>query len=115
MFDLSRSEHQDFLCCFQNLHNFFKTSQDVRKASKTDIGLGFPGAVLFNDTYFCYIWTEIFVQVCMLGISPSLVSRYCEGYSLKFQKARTKIEAKLRQLAGQTQDNFNFGRSLLKF
>ena len=34
------------------------------------------------------------------------VSRYCEGYS---------FSAKLRQLAGQTQDNFNFGPRLLKF
>ena len=65
MFDLSRSEHQDFLCCFQNLHHFFKTSQAVREASKTSIGQGFPGAVLFNETYFClHICTEIFVQVC---------------------------------------------------
>ena len=53
MFDLSRSEHQDFLWCFQNLHHFFKTSQAVREASKTSIGQGFPGAVLFNETYFC--------------------------------------------------------------
>ena len=50
---ISRSEHQDFLCCFQNLHHFFKTSQAVREASKTSIGQGFPGAVLFNETYFC--------------------------------------------------------------
>ena len=42
--------------------------------------------------------------------------------SLKFQKARTKIEvfllavsAKLRQPTGQRQENFNFGPSLLKF
>ena len=41
---------------------------------------------------------------CTLGVSPSLVSRYCEGYSffigyrtldLKFQKARAKIEVVL--------------------
>ena len=54
-FDLSHSEHQDFLWCFQNLHHFFKTSQAVRKASKTSIGPGFPGAVIFNETYFCLI------------------------------------------------------------
>ena len=34
-----------------------------------------------------------------LGVSPSLVSRYCEGYrtlNLRFHKARTKIEVVLR-------------------
>ena len=29
--------------------------------------------------------------------------------------AQLAVSAKLRQLAGQTQDNFNFGLSLLKF
>ena len=49
---------------------------------------------------------------------------YLRTLSLKFQKAWTKIEvvvglpcwlSKLRQPTGQSQDNFNFGPSLLKF
>ena len=40
---------------------------------------------------------------------------YLRTLSLKFQKARTKIEVVLtRQPSGQSQDNFNFGPSLLK-
>ena len=31
------------------------------------------------------------------------------------ESALLAVSAKLRQLAGQTQDNFNFGPSLLKF
>ena len=31
------------------------------------------------------------------------------------ESAKMAVSAKLRQLAGQTQDNFNFGLSLLKF
>ena len=31
------------------------------------------------------------------------------------ESAQMAVSAKLRQLAGQTQDNFNFGQSLLKF
>ena len=31
------------------------------------------------------------------------------------ESAQLAVSAKLRQLAGQTQDNFNFGPSLLKF
>ena len=31
------------------------------------------------------------------------------------ESAQMAVSAKLRQLAGQTQDNFNFGPSLLKF
>ena len=49
---------------------------------------------------------------------------YLRTLHLKFQKARTKTEvvlslpcwlAQLNWLTGQTQDNFNFGPSLLKF
>jgi hypothetical protein len=49
-----------------------------------------------------------FYYVCILGVSLSLVSRYCEGYKLA-------VSAKLRQPKGQTQDIFNFGPSLVKF
>ena len=31
------------------------------------------------------------------------------------ESAQLAVSAKLRELAGQTQDNFNFGPSLLKF
>ena len=50
------------------------------------------------------------------GIVKAL--EYLRTLSLKFRKARTKIEVVLRAesalLAGQTQDNFNFGPSFLK-
>ena len=36
-------------------------------------------------------------------------------YRLGDSGAQLDVSAKLRQLAGQTQDNFNFGPSLLKF
>ena len=40
---------------------------------------------------------------------------YLRTLSLKFQKSRTKTEAKLRQPTGQRQENFSFCPSLLKF
>ena len=74
------------------------------------------------------------MEVCLLGVSPSLVSRWRKGYSsgvvgdLKSKIsevldqnwcfpdcAQLAVSAKLRQLTGQSQENTNFGRSLLKF
>ena len=58
------------------------------------------------------------------GGVKSTVFGYLRTSSLKFQKATTQIgvfltqlavSAKLRQLPGQSQENTNFGRSLLKF
>ena len=63
--------------------------------------------------------------VCTLGVSPSLVSRYCEGYSfleylrtlhLKFQKAWTKIEVVLSLPCWLSQFSFwNFKLKVLKY
>ena len=78
------------------------------------------------------VWVKY--VVCMLGVSPSLVSRWREAYifgvfeNLKFKisegsdqnwwfpaSAQLAVSAKLRQLTGQTKEITNFGPTLLKF
>ena len=52
------------------------------------------------------------------GTYPSIVKATVFGVfeDLKFEISEgSAVSAKLRQPTGQTQNNFNFGRSLLKF
>ena len=54
------------------------------------------------------VWGNTVCTMYIRGVK-SLVSRYIEGYSF------WSIWEQLRQPTGQTQDDFNFGPSLLKF
>ena len=52
------------------------------------------------------------------SVFEDLKFKISEGYDQNWcfpESAQLAVSAKLRQLAGQTQDNFNFGPSLLKF
>ena len=69
---------------------------------------------------------RIFYNSRYQGIVKATVSKVFEDLKFKIsedsdqnwscpESAQLAVSAKLRQLAGQTQDNFNFGPSLLKF
>ena len=73
-------------------------------------------------------WFRIFQTSRNQGIVKATVFGVLEDEDLKFkisegsdhnwscpESTQMAVSAKLRQLAGQTQDNFNFGPSLLKF
>ena len=49
------------------------------------------------------------------GIVKATVTYRLQDLKFKISEDQLAVSAKLRQLAGQTQDNFNFGTSLLKF
>ena len=54
-------------------------------------------------------------KVWYQSILKATVSGVFEDLKFKISEGLDQIEAKLRQPAGQSQDNFNFGLSLLKF
>ena len=98
----------------------------------------FPHSLIFQYAYYknnyCLFSNELFQQITMfiMGFTKFGIKvlwrleflEYLRTLSLKFQKARTKIEVVLTLPcclsqfswdSQQSQDNFNFGPSLLKF
>ena len=58
------------------------------------------------------------MKATVSGVLEDLMFKIPEGSDQNCscpESALLAVSAKLRQLAGQTQDNFNFGPSLLKF
>ena len=58
------------------------------------------------------------MKATVSGVIEDLKFKISEGSDPNWcfpDSAQLAVSAKLRQLAGQTQDNFNFGPSLLKF
>ena len=58
------------------------------------------------------------VKCTVSGVVEDLKFKILEGYDQNWcfpDSAQLAVSAKLRQLTGQSQENTNFGRSLLKF
>ena len=58
------------------------------------------------------------MKATVFGVVEDLKFKISEGSDQNWcfpDCAQLAVSAKLRQLTGQTQDNFNFGPSLLKF
>ena len=58
------------------------------------------------------------MKATISGVVEDLKSKISEGSDQKWcfpDSAQLAVSAKLRQLTGQSQENTNFGRSLLKF
>ena len=58
------------------------------------------------------------MKVTVSGVVEDLKFKISEGSDQNWcfpESAQLAVSAKLRQLTGQTQENTNFGRSLLKF
>ena len=58
------------------------------------------------------------MEATVSGVVEDLKLKISEGSDQNWcfpESAQLAVSAKLRQLVGQSQDNFNFGPSLLKF
>ena len=73
---------------------------------------------LADSGFFFKILYQGGVKSTVSWVFEDIKSKISEGYDQNGcfpDCAQLAVSAKLRQLAGQTQDNFNFGPSLLKF
>ena len=77
---------------------------------------------LFEGKYlhqgFHQVWYQGGVKATVSGVVEDLKLKISEGSDQNWcfpESAQLAVSAKLRQLTGQTQENTNFGRSLLKF
>ena len=64
------------------------------------------------------VWYQGILKATVSGIFEDLKFKFSEGYDQNWcfpDCAQLAVSAKLRQLTGQSQENTNFGRSLLKF
>ena len=71
-----------------------------------------------EDYGFHQVWYQGIEKTTVSGVLEDLAFKISEGLDLNLscpESAQLTISAKLRQPTGQTQDNFNFGPSLLKF
>ena len=67
---------------------------------------------------FHQVWYQGGVKATVYGVVEDLKFKISEGSDQNWcfpDCAQLAVSAKLRQPTGQTQDNFNFGPSLLKF
>ena len=67
---------------------------------------------------FHQVWYPGGVEATVSGVVEDLKLKISEGSDQNWcfpESAQLAVSAKLRQLTGQTQENTNFGRSLLKF
>ena len=64
------------------------------------------------------VWYQGILKATVSGVFEDLKFKISEGSDQNLccpESAQLAVSAKLRQPTGQSQDNFNFGPSLLKF
>ena len=90
--------------------------------SSADNGKFFPSYFsIYVSKYvlrFHQVWYQGGVKATVSGVVEDLEFKISEGSDQNWcflDSAQLAVSAKLRQLPGQSQENTNFGRSLLKF
>ena len=76
------------------------------------------GCILVDSGFFKNFLYQGGVKFTVFWVFEDLKFKISEGYDQNCcfpDSAQLAVSAKLRQLTGQSQENTNFGRSLLKF